>query len=518
MSGLLRRIQRAFRVGAGEFPEGRAGVSAETAAPHATPDPPAGPEPLAEDPRGIAGLDPLEPPSPTVWRRGPLRRRLRYLRRARELMLRDLGGLLYEVHRTGGGKLDDHAPLLGAKVERLAALDQEAHELERILGTPRGAIVTFEPGIGGACPACGTYFAADAHYCAHCGAALTTATEPDAEATQPVEPRALPAGSTPLLGLAPGAASDDRPAEPARRAAPTDETIAAPGLRVDPAPAPGEGDTAPTATTKRAAPATPPAAEPAATPSVAADPGPAAPARGADPTPSHPATPTGAAATATDAAPAPDHDAKPARARRTRTAKPATSSAPADRAEPAAEDGGAPASASANPAAAPTVTPAPKPSKARAAKRAAAERTRPATRSGPFNEAARAAQEPEAGEPGADEDPAADTPAAPPRRGTRTRAAKAAAAGPVDPPTEVVSADGPPGDPPTEVIAPAGDAPTRPEPAAQRDDAPTRVDPAPLPDDAPEPARGGNGVTPDPDDADDATRAPGRLVGRERRR
>ncbi len=47
------------------------------------------------------------PPRPScarpAGRRGRLRRRLRYLRRARELMLRDLGGLVFEIHRTGGG-------------------------------------------------------------------------------------------------------------------------------------------------------------------------------------------------------------------------------------------------------------------------------------------------------------------------------------------------------------------------------------------------------------------------------
>ena len=76
----------------------------------ATADPPA----IQADPDVPAGLDPAESGAPpATGRRGRLRRRLRYLRRARELMLRDLGGLLYEVHRTGGGDLAAHSAVVG---------------------------------------------------------------------------------------------------------------------------------------------------------------------------------------------------------------------------------------------------------------------------------------------------------------------------------------------------------------------------------------------------------------------
>ncbi|HZB75989.1 MAG TPA: hypothetical protein VE526_07180, partial [Solirubrobacteraceae bacterium] len=64
------------------------------------------PQPIAEaavvlpPPEGPAGLDPAEADArPLAGRRARLRRRLRYLRRARELMLRDLGGLVFEIHR-----------------------------------------------------------------------------------------------------------------------------------------------------------------------------------------------------------------------------------------------------------------------------------------------------------------------------------------------------------------------------------------------------------------------------------
>ena len=52
-----------------------------------------------------AGVDPgdLATAPPDSARRGKLRRRLRYLRHVRELLLRDLGGFTYEIHRTGAG-------------------------------------------------------------------------------------------------------------------------------------------------------------------------------------------------------------------------------------------------------------------------------------------------------------------------------------------------------------------------------------------------------------------------------
>jgi hypothetical protein len=52
-----------------------------------------------------AGVDPSEysdAPGASAPR-GKLRRRLRYLRRVRDLLLRDLGGFTFEIHRTASG-------------------------------------------------------------------------------------------------------------------------------------------------------------------------------------------------------------------------------------------------------------------------------------------------------------------------------------------------------------------------------------------------------------------------------
>jgi hypothetical protein len=207
MSGLLRRIKRSRPADAGEpLPEGQAAApdgappTAETpVVAHAPAEPPtvAAPVPVA-DPAVPAGLDPAETPlRPPAGRRGRLRRRLRYLRRARELMLRDLGGLLYEVHRTAGGRIDAHATLVSAKVDRITALDAEAHALEAALSLPRADAVVFQPGVGGTCATCGELYGSAARFCSNCGAT-----------TDPVAVRETPAPTmppAPPFPAAPGA-------------------------------------------------------------------------------------------------------------------------------------------------------------------------------------------------------------------------------------------------------------------------------------------------------------------------
>ena len=222
MSGLLRRIKRSRAAGAGEDPaEGQAAATegapttAETAAggdavkvePARTTMQEAR-APLAQaDPSVPAGLDPAEAAAgPATGRRGRLRRRLRYLRRARELMLRDLGGLLYEVHRTGGGDVAAHATLVGAKVERLVSLDAEASSIETALGAPRSEAVVFQPGVGGTCDFCGELYGSAARFCSNCGSPTGSAVRATPAHTPP--PRPLPAMPKP-----PAAATGERPTE-----------------------------------------------------------------------------------------------------------------------------------------------------------------------------------------------------------------------------------------------------------------------------------------------------------------
>jgi hypothetical protein len=151
-------------------------VSGEKAAPAPTGDEQK--TAVVEDPRAAgldlpAGVDPEELASvPASHRRGRLRRRLRYLRAVREVLLRDLGGFYFEAQRSEQG-VDAHRRLLEAKANRLATLDAELRELESRLGEARATTVLREPGLGGTCPHCGELHGSDARFCSRCGHPLS---------------------------------------------------------------------------------------------------------------------------------------------------------------------------------------------------------------------------------------------------------------------------------------------------------------------------------------------------------
>jgi hypothetical protein len=121
------------------------------------------------DPAVPAGLE-LQPPAdvppavPSFRTRGRLRRRLRYLRRVRELGFRDLGGLTFDLHRFGR----EGQALIQAKLEALVTVDTELRALERALGDERDFVDLREPGIA-ACPRCAALHGSDAHFCPSCG-------------------------------------------------------------------------------------------------------------------------------------------------------------------------------------------------------------------------------------------------------------------------------------------------------------------------------------------------------------
>src|SRR4051812_22137016 len=130
--------------------------------PDAEAPPPAEPEPVAGPP--------ADPP-PTTWRaRGRARRRLRYLRAARELALRDLGGLVFELHRQSRERAD----LVAAKLDALTELDRERHTLEDALDDRRDVDVLRLPGLA-SCPRCGPLLASGARFCSGCGHAVSEA-------------------------------------------------------------------------------------------------------------------------------------------------------------------------------------------------------------------------------------------------------------------------------------------------------------------------------------------------------
>jgi hypothetical protein len=113
-----------------------------------------------------AGQEPV-PDRPSFRQRGRLRRRLRYLRRVRELGFRDLGGLVFDQHRFS----NVNEELVRGKLAALAAVDAELRTLEHALDDRRPITELREPGIS-VCPRCGALHGSEARFCPSCGVAV----------------------------------------------------------------------------------------------------------------------------------------------------------------------------------------------------------------------------------------------------------------------------------------------------------------------------------------------------------
>lgn len=127
--------------------------------PAPAPPPAPNPEATAETHQVVA-----DPGPPSFKDRGTLRRRLRFLRRARELGFRDIGGLIFDMRRFERSRPD----LLDAKLDALLAVDHELRALERILDDRRPFHELREPGIS-SCARCGALHASEANFCPQCG-------------------------------------------------------------------------------------------------------------------------------------------------------------------------------------------------------------------------------------------------------------------------------------------------------------------------------------------------------------
>ena len=131
--------------------------------------------------------------APGFRQRARIRRRLRYLRRYRELAFRDLGGLTFDLHRFGRERPD----LVTQKLENLGVVDNEVRTLETALRDRQDITQLREAGIA-ACPRCQTLHDTDANFCPGCGTALRGAVVRDAapvtvtpaeQAQTPAEPQ-----------------------------------------------------------------------------------------------------------------------------------------------------------------------------------------------------------------------------------------------------------------------------------------------------------------------------------------
>ena len=267
--------------------------------PATTPEAAAAPAPAADDSQPLGPVGDAEQPG--FRTRGRARRRARFLRKARELAYRDLGGLVFNLHRFG----QRNDALVIAKLSTLSHIDAELRSLEGALGEHQPMTVLHEAGIT-ACPRCAALHGGEDHFCPNCGlpisrrADLPIAGAPSAATASPATVDATgptntvgAAGPTDGVGAA-GPPSDGSagrtstpstpmPPKPAPAPAPAPKSAPAVGAKPVPAPRPAPAS-APAPTTAPAVDARPPAAanaggspveHPAAAPTPTAAPEPA---------------------------------------------------------------------------------------------------------------------------------------------------------------------------------------------------------------------------------------------------
>ena len=168
--------------------------------------------------------------SPGFQSRGRARRRARFLRKARELAYRDLGGLVFNLHRFG----QRNDALVLAKLTTLGQIDDELRAIESTLRERRPITVLREAGIT-ACARCAAIHGSEDSFCPNCGLSLgrhvdlpiagasaaQAAGPPGASSPQP-QPQPTPvAAPTPAPAPAPAPAAGSPPAvgSPPARAA-----------------------------------------------------------------------------------------------------------------------------------------------------------------------------------------------------------------------------------------------------------------------------------------------------------
>jgi hypothetical protein len=123
--------------------------------------------------------------------RGRMRRRLRFLRKARELAYRDLGGLVFEMQRLG----ERRDELVAAKLATLSAIDTELRALEDALAERRPLTILRESGIA-ACPRCAAIHGSEDRFCPSCGLAMESRADRPIAAPMPPPPSPPPSPTT----------------------------------------------------------------------------------------------------------------------------------------------------------------------------------------------------------------------------------------------------------------------------------------------------------------------------------
>jgi hypothetical protein len=218
--------------------------------------------PATEPPGAEAASDPAPAAArPGFAARGRMRRRARFLRKARELAYRDLGGLVFNLHRFG----QQNDELVLAKLRTLEQIDRELRALESSLGERQDVTVLREAGVT-ACARCAAIHSSEDRFCPRCGLSVSRHTDlPIAGAAGSADPSpAASAGQpAPADGSAPAPASPGPSSE--RGATPPSTPVPRPGTASGARP-PGEpaGPVSPPG--EPAGPVSPPGDAPASAP------------------------------------------------------------------------------------------------------------------------------------------------------------------------------------------------------------------------------------------------------------
>ena len=170
-------------------------------------------------PAGTAPPSPDAAETPGSGERGSMRRRMRRLRRTREVLLRELGALVVETRRLGR----ENVELVGRKSDELIAIDRELRGLRAALGERHTVAQVVAAGVAGSCARCGTILGTDDRFCSHCGLGVSASAEPVATGPVVVAPEGpVVAGGKPEPGAEPEVAAAEKPeaAEPAAAAPP----------------------------------------------------------------------------------------------------------------------------------------------------------------------------------------------------------------------------------------------------------------------------------------------------------